>query len=205
MTFRFRVLAGFAGVAASTMALAGCMSGPTYGTGKTPGEHLMDGIGGIVDITPQTKNDQIAYRPHPQLVVPKSEQLAPPQQSLADSATNPNWVESPEQTRARLRAEADANSAAGSNYRSPLLGQSASTDSKTLEEQTKAFREARKIDQGIYGDKRRFLSDPPLDYRKVDTAELNDLGTPEKVKERERKKEATAAQQTNRKWWDIFD
>lgn len=202
MTSWFRVVAGFAGLAASTMSLSGCVSSPTYGTDKTAAEHLVDGIGGVFDLTPDNKNDKIAYQPHPKLVVPKKDQLAPPQQSLADAKTDPNWVESPEQTRQRLRQEADAG---GNSYRSPLLGQTAHSESQSLDEQRKAYLEARKIQQGAYSDKRRFLSDPPLDYRKLDTAELTDLGTPEKVKQREREKEAKAAKQTDHKWWDFLD
>lgn len=199
MTFWFRVALGFVGATASVMSLSGCVSSPTYGTDKTAAEHLVDGVSSVVDITPQNRNDNIAYRPNPKLVVPKSDNLAPPQQSVADSK---NWVESPEETRKRLREEADAG---GNGYRSPLLGHTAADSTQSLADQRKAYREARKIDQGIYSDRRRFLSDPPLDYRKVDQAELNDLGTPEKVKERERKKEAIAAKQSDHKWWDIFD
>ena len=191
------------GATACVASLSGCVSSPTYGTDKTAAEHLMDDVSSVLNITPDTKNDKIAYQPNPKLVVPaKTDQLTQPQQSVADSKTNPKWVESPEETRKRLREEADEQ---GNGYRSPLLGQAASNETKSLAEQRQAYRDARKIDQGIYSDKRRFLSDPPLEYRKVDTAELTDLGTPEKVKERERKKEATAAKQTNHKWWDVFD
>jgi hypothetical protein len=203
MTSWFRVAVGILGVTASAAALTGCVSSPTYGTNKTAAEHLMDDVGSVLDITPQSKNDKIAYQPNPKLVVPaRKDQLAAPQQSLADSKNNPKWVESPEETRQRLREEADQQ---GNGYRSPLLGQTAANQTKSLAEQRQAYRDARKIDQGIYSDKRRFLSDPPLDYRKVDQAELTDLGTPEKVKERERKKEAAAAKQTKGKWWDVFD
>lgn len=203
MTSWFRVAVGILGVTVSAAALTGCVSSPTYGTNKTAAEHLMDDVGSVLDITPQSKNDKIAYQPNPKLVVPaRKDQLAAPQQSLADSKNNPKWVESPEETRQRLREEADQQ---GNGYRSPLLGQTAANQTKSLAEQRQAYRDARKIDQGIYSDKRRFLSDPPLDYRKVDQAELTDLGTPEKVKERERKKEAAAAKQTKGKWWDVFD
>ncbi|SOC83359.1 hypothetical protein SAMN05421890_1807 [Ensifer adhaerens] len=200
MTSWFRVAVGILGATVSVTALTGCISSPTYGTNKTAAEHLVDGVGSVLDITPDTKNDKIAYQPNPKLVVPaRKDQLIPPQQSVTDSK---NWVESPEQTRQRLREEADQG---GQGYRSPLLGQAATNQTQSLAEQRQAYREGRKIQQGIYSDKRRFLSDPPLDYRKVDQAELNDLGTPEKVKERERKKEATAAKQTDHKWWDVFD
>ncbi len=203
MTSWFRVAVGILGVTVSVTALTGCISSPTYGTNKTAAEHLVDDVGSVLDITPDTKNDKIAYQPNPKLVVPaRKDQLAAPQPSLADSKNNPKWVESPEETRQRLREEADQQ---GQGYRSPLLGQSAANGNKSLAEQRQAYREGRKIEQGIYSDKRRFLSDPPLDYRKVDQSELSDLGTPEKVKERERKKEAAAAKQTKGKWWDVFD
>ncbi len=203
MTSWFRVAVGILGATVSVTALTGCISSPTYGTNKTAAEHLVDDVGSVLDIAPQNRNDKIAYQPNPKLVVPaRRDQLIAPQPSLADSKSNPKWVESPEETRQRLREEADQQ---GPGYRSPLLGQTASEQSKSLAEQSKAYKEARKIDQGIYSDKRRFLSDPPLDYRKVDQTELSDLGTPEKVKERERKKEAAAAKQTSHKWWDVFD
>ena len=37
----------------------------------------------------------------------------------------------------------------------------------SAKEQLRAYREARKLEMGPYNDKRRFLSDPPLDYRKM--------------------------------------
>ncbi len=200
MTSWFRVAVGILGMTVCGTVLTGCISSPTYGTNKTAAEHLVDDVGSVFDVTPDTKNDKIAYQPNPKLVVPaRKDQLIPPQQSVTDGQ---NWVESPEQTRQRLRAEADQG---GQGYRSPLLGQTAANQTQTLAEQRQAYREGRKIQQGIASDKRRFLSDPPLDYRKVDQSELGDLGTPEKVKERERKKEATAAKQTKGNWWDIFD
>lgn len=179
------------------------MSSPTYGTDKTAAEHLLDDVSNIANITPDNRNDEVAYNPHPKLVVPGDKtDLAPPQPSVADRKNNPNWVESPEETRQRLRDEADAG---GNSYRSPLLKQNQVNQQLSTAQQRDAYREARKIQQGLYSDKRRFLSDPPLDYRKIDTAEMNDLGEPERKKEAERKKQAAAAKQTKGKWWDIFD
>jgi hypothetical protein len=54
---------------------------------------------------------------------------------------------------------------------------------------------------GAYGDKRRYLSDPPLDYRRLPEEAQADLGEPEKTKERRRKKEAKAAKQSGSSWW----
>jgi len=206
MTHWFRVIAGFAGIAASTLLLSGCMSSPTYGTDETAGEHLIDGVTGALDITQDTKNDKIAYQPRPGLVVPANkDRLTQPQQSLADQKSNPNWVESPEQARQRLVAEADAH-ANDNTYRSPLLTAQSDNAKLTAAQQQQAYRDARKIQMGADGSKRRFLSDPPVEYRKEDVAAINDLGEPEKAKERKRKKEAEAAKQTATHWWDnIFN
>jgi hypothetical protein len=202
MKHLLRVVAGIAGLAAS-MSLSGCMSSPTYGTDKTAAEHLLDDVSNIASVTPDNRNDQVAYNPHPKLVVPGDKtDLSAPQPSVADRKNNPNWVESPEETRQRLRDEADAG---GNSYHSPLLKQNQVNQQLSTAQQREAYREARKIQQGLYSDKRRFLSDPPLDYRKIDTAEMNDLGEPERKKEAERKKQAAAAKQSSGKWWDIFD
>ncbi len=41
---------------------------------------------------------------------------------------------------------------------------------QTTEAQTKAYREARALQKGAYIDQRRFISDPPTEYRQVDDA-----------------------------------
>jgi hypothetical protein len=139
--------------------------------------------------------------------------LPAPQQNIAEN--NPVWVESPEETRARLVAEADANSDR-TGYRSPLArretGQSNSgtvpgsasvaSNGLTQQQQLEAFRQARSIQKGAYSDRRRFLSDPPLAYRQPsETAPIGELGEPEKVKERRRIAEAKKAGTGTRKWW----
>ena len=92
---------------------SGCM-GPTYGTDKTAGEQLVDDLGDAMSLAPKKKTEQLAYQPRGQLVAPADKQkLVEPQQNLA-SKDNPAWLESPEQTRDRLRAEADENSDNGS-------------------------------------------------------------------------------------------
>ena len=50
MTREFRVYAGIFGVVAGSLVLTGCLGGPTYGTDKTAGEHLMDDLGSTVSI-----------------------------------------------------------------------------------------------------------------------------------------------------------
>ena len=197
MTRHIRVLGGLLG---GSLLLTGCM-GPTYGTDKTAGEQLIDDLGNAVMIQPDNKDaKKIRYQPRGGLVVPSDKSaLANPQQSVS-SKDNPEWLENPEDMRERLRAEADENSD-NPRYRSPLITQNATNRKLSTAEQTEAYREARRLQMGAYSDKRRFLSDPPLDYRRMPEEATADLGEPEKQKERRRKKEAKAAKQSKSGWW----
>ncbi len=203
MTREFRLYAGLFGIVTGSFVLAGCIGGPTYGTDKTAGEHLMDDLGSSVSLG-ATKPNNLKYQPRPGLVLPPSNetaQLVEPQQNLA-TKDNPQWIESPEDTRQRLREEADAN-ADNPSYVSPLAKASANGRALTKSEQTQAYRDARKVQMGAYADKRRFLSDPPLEYRKLPEEATADLGEPEQVKERRRKKEA-AIKGSGKKWYQVF-
>jgi hypothetical protein len=200
MTRHIRVRTGLIGLLGASFVLTGCM-GPTYGTGKSAGEQLAEDVGNAVMLIPDNKEAKnIRYQPRGGLVVPKDETaLASPQQSVAGK-DNPQWLENPEEMRQRLRDEADANSN-DVNYRSPLASQNATNRKLSTAEQTAAYREARRLQMGTYSDQRRYLSDPPLDYRRLPEEAQADLGEPERVKERRRKKEAKAAKQSGSAWW----
>ncbi|MDK1488692.1 hypothetical protein QN219_01280 [Sinorhizobium sp. 7-81] len=202
MTRELRVVASIAAIVAGGLVLSGCIGGPTYGTDKTAGEHLLDDLGSAVSLAPP-KRDPVKYQPRPALVLPPQGQqtaLIEPQKSLASRETNPEWVESPEEVRQRLRDEAEANKN-DPNYVSPLAKASANGRRLSAKEQQEAYREARKLEMGAYSDKRRFLSDPPIEYRRLPEGAEADLGEPEKVKERRRKKEAQIANSGSKWWW----
>jgi hypothetical protein len=203
---RVRVGVCLAALVVGCGAMSGCMSSPTYGTDKTSGEQLFDDITDIASISAATpKESQVKDPPRPGLVVPAADNrsnLTQPQQSLANS-DNPNWVESPEEARKRLAADADAHKNSA-NYHSPLVYSDSHTNQQSQAAQTAAYREARKDQDGTYIDQRRYLIDPPAQYRQVaDPAALNDLGTPESKKEKKRLKDAESAQQTS-SWWKPF-
>lgn len=203
MTREFRVYASVFGVVAASLVLSGCIGGPMYGTDKTAGEHLMDDLGSTVSFGETKRKSNVKYQPRPGLVLPPSTetaQMVQPQQNLTKD--NPQWLESPEETRQRLREEADAN-ANSSTYVSPLAKANANGRRLTSQEQTEAYREARRLQMGAYSDRRRTLSDPPLEYRKMPEEAVADLGEPEQQKARRRKKEAAVAG-SGKKWWDIF-
>ena len=50
---------------------------------------------------------------------------------------------------------------------------------------------------------RKYLTDPPLEYRSVPQDQLADLGEPELKKEKQRKKDAAMAG-TGKSWWNPF-
>ncbi|MEQ8481017.1 MAG: hypothetical protein RIC18_10185 [Hoeflea sp.] len=215
----YRACVSIGAVIAASLALSGCL-GPTYGTDKSSTEQLVDDLGNIASIGPQRKGADIEYNPRPAIVKPpQTASLPAPQQNISEN--NPAWVESPEETRERLVAEAEENgNSAG--FRSPLarrgvdssaggpttLGRGADGPPTPFETATRdkrqreAYQQARKIQQGAYSDRRRFLSDPPLTYRKpAETAPVGELGEPEKVKERRRLAEAKKAGTGKRSWW----
>jgi len=177
----FRVGTTVVGLSLAGMMLSGCVGGPTYGTSQTASEQLLDDLGSIATIGSPKRKADVAYEPRPGLVVPTDKsRLVSPQTSLAGK-DNPNWVESPEEARKRLVAEADAN-ANNPYYRSPLLVNPNTGKRLSEGEQLAAFRAAKAQAQGAYVGKRRFLTDPPAAYRTTDDANLTDLGTPEREK-----------------------
>jgi len=199
----YRVAGSLIVLMSAAISVSSCI-GPRYGTDKTSGEQLIDDIGDAASLAPARRPQALAYQPRGTLVKPAdATTLVAPEENLV-SKDNPQWLESPEQARARLKKAADDNADNG-NYRSPLAV--SVTEGKVLspEQQRKAYREARAIQDGRYSDKRRFMSDPPLEYRKVDDpAKLQNLGESERAKESRRKKEAEIAG-TGRKWWQVFD
>ncbi|KQR32264.1 MULTISPECIES: hypothetical protein [Rhizobium/Agrobacterium group] len=207
MTQSFRMYRTVAGISFACLALSACTS-PTYGTGKSASEQLLDDLGNATSITGDQTKRNVKYNPRPGLVVPaqaRAEQLAQPQQSLANRETNPQWPETPEEARERLRAEAEANKD-NPNYRSPLLAGNGTNGQMTETQKWEAFRKAKADAQGgtvVNTNTRKYLTDPPVEYRNVSQDQLADLGEPELKKEKERKKNAALAG-TGKSWWNPF-
>lgn len=202
----------FATVLAS-LGLAGCVSDPTYGTGKSASSQLLDDMSSIGTIGPTKRGGGIDYKPRPDLVKPVAGQrdsLPQPQESVA-RAGDPSWPESPEQRRKRLRGEIEANRD-NPNFVSPIApdgpsgvapraqklpsGSSrredyASRDS-VLDPAVAAAAKQAQIDRaGGTPDKRKYLSEPPVAYRQpAASATVGELGEDEAKKERRRKAEA---------------
>jgi hypothetical protein len=213
MTERYYArLALLAPLVVSGLALSGCMSSPTYGTDKTAGEQLAGDITSAFSFAPKSKA-QIDYKPRPALVKPapgQKEALPAPQESIQTASAD--WPESPEQRRARLRADATAHENDPS-YQSQLV-EDVQTDPASVKkamadsgsshppawtpadsDKGRAAEIQRRLAASKQGDPntRKYLSEPPLAYRvAAGTAPQGELGEDEYKKERRLKKEAAA-------------
>ncbi len=223
---RLRIALG-APLVVSSVLLAGCMSDPTYGTGRSASIQLAEDLTGVLSLTPKQR-EAIAYEPRPDLVRPAAGQkanLPAPQDRLA-STGNPSWPESPEAKRARLKKEITENRD-NPTYDSPIAGAVASTetgrrlgsgdiDSPRAHDagrrygdqyNTKAQREQfnKRLAEERQGSptSRKYLSEPPLVYRApAATAATDDVGEDELKKERRRKAEARKG--SGNSWRDII-
>lgn len=199
-------------LAGSAALLGGCMSSPTYGTGKSANAQLLEDVSGALSPLPKRKA-QVDYKPRPEIVRPDSENaeqvasLPEPQTDIATS-DNPAWPESPEQRRARIRATATANqdnpafeaevSADASGQQPPKLAdeinRGANFDplrSSNVDQQRAEYKRRRKEGGQGSSTERKFLSEPPLAYRApAETAAADELGEDELKKERRRKAES---------------
>lgn len=204
------------GVAAavSALALSAC-AGPTYGTGTPANQQLMEDLTGALSLAPK-KSAPVDYTPRPGIVKPPSTEVLPPPQEDIASSGNPAWPESPEERLARVRAEATENQD-NPRYR-PNIVRDVNTDNtrtaradttfsetgnvkpdilspgkRSSAEQRREFLRRQQIAKQGSPTQRRYLSDPPTDYRQpAEGAPVNDLGVDEAKKERARRRAANA-------------
>lgn len=213
-------LALLAPLVASGLALSGCVGSPTYGTDKTAGEQLAGDISGAFSFAPKRK-EQIDYKPRPTLVKPAPGQkgaLPVPQDSIETASAE--WPESPEQRRARLRADATAHQNDPA-YQSEIVDD-VQTDPESIKramadsgsshpprwtpadsDKGRAAEIQRRLAESKQGDPntRKYLSEPPVQYRvAADTAPKDQLGEDEYKKERRLKKLAEGKKGSG--WFD---
>ncbi|MCO6386180.1 MAG: hypothetical protein ACK4R3_06000 [Aliihoeflea sp.] len=178
---------------ASALTLAGCM-GPTYGTGTPSDQQLLEDVTGILSLQPEQR-EPINYQPRGDLVRPASTAVLPqPQQSASSGEA---WPESPEARLARVRQEATLNQDDNS-YSSGLTGPRSApsvanldrhkgVDSMSVDRaaQREEFNRRLALSQARDPNQRRFLSEPPTQYRQPAAgAPVGDVGEDEWRKER---------------------
>lgn len=89
-------------VCASTIVLAGCTGGTTYGTGTSHEEATLKSMYNMLSIRPE-KAEAIDYSARPDLVMPSSKETLPSPDSAVEQADGQAWPVSPEQRIAEVR------------------------------------------------------------------------------------------------------
>lgn len=164
----------------AALALSACTSGNTYGTGTSPGMQTLQDITGIAMLTGKHK-DPIDYEPRPNLVAPPSTADLPPPQSATAASTAADWPNDPDLAKAKEKAAADAmgaNDVPNQYYVATAASPSASTIDNTSKDLTpEQLAQARKAFAAAHGGVsvdengnpvRKYLTDPPVDYRQPD-------------------------------------
>jgi hypothetical protein len=216
--------AGWLLVCGAGVLSAGCVSSPTYGTGVSANRQLATDVSNILSLGPKPR-PVINYKPRPELVKPNQETaseaaLPAPQQALA-STDNPQWPESPEERRRRIRASATANqnnpfyepevaSDAGIEKVQPTGPQASWRAQESgivpVSERARGREQFNKrLAERNQGDptQRKYLSEPPLAYREpAATAPQNDVGEDEWKKEKRLKAEARKNAGKKGGWFD---
>lgn len=193
-------------VAVAGLALSGCVSSPTYGTGTPADQQLLEDLTDVLSLGPDNE-ERIVYAPRPEIVKPPSTAVLPPPQDNIASAGNPAWPESPEERLARIRAEATeqrdnvnfepavvndlprTREAAVRRTRGDdqYVGANPNDPSNTIR-QRQAFQQRLAASRQGSPDQRRYLSEPPTDYRQpAASAPADELGVDEWRKERDAK------------------
>ena len=190
-----RSLIAGAGISALGLALAAC-SGTTYGTGTPPGMQTLEDLGGIVALGSPDK-ELINYQPRPKIVAPPpGAPLPQPGSSQAVAAAD--WPTDPDLKDKQFRADIAAREKACAENKTPYYCQDANfqlpskppptepvpvvvdpaeeaikelrASAANTEQTKKLFADARGSVAVDENGKpvRRYLSDPPSDYRVPD-------------------------------------
>jgi len=171
---------------AGGLAVAGCF-GPTYGTGVTATDQLMDDLGNAISLRDRSAPPPINYTPRPGLVEPTDTNTLPPPQENIVTASGDLWPESPEEMRARVRREADE----GRRDPNFIVGRD---NADAVGAGEGPSRTAGTAGQRVY------LTAPPTEYRiPAASAPYGDRGLSESEKERAAKR-ASGERPAWRRW-----
>ncbi|RFC65532.1 hypothetical protein DYI37_05830 [Fulvimarina endophytica] len=195
--------AGRLALVSGAAVLSGCL-GPTYGTGTSQGQMLFDDLNNMVTLGTVGDSEPIAYTDRPELKRPENTSvLPPPQQAAARPETR---------AEARRRLQSAAYQGDGAVPAGQMTGQNPYASEEYLEA-TRGdgydFERIRNRDEagvlspaemrsrsalvrqriaetnGTNQNTRRYLSEPPLDYRRPSAAApVGDPGLDEATKQR---------------------
>jgi hypothetical protein len=174
-------------VLAASLALSGCIGGTTYGTGVSQGKQTVDDVYNMFTLKRNQQN--IDYTPRADLIVPENSEELPEPLDSASATSNPAWPESPEQRIARIRSQAGEIDERSGEY--SIEEQLRAKEGIAIETRTKKFVVGQTDRDGnpllfngeenkqnrkevlerkaelapTTGVQRRFLTDPPIQYR----------------------------------------
>lgn len=160
------------GMMASMLVLAGC-NGQTYGTGRSVELATIEELTGNLAGGGKKKQAPIEYKARSELVLPPSAQLPAPEQKLALAQTAA-WPNDPDQNKAAKNTSGEipeefrrGRLARGSSQRDPNVSPIDVTEMNTAQrlEAQRKFREQRAAMGSGDGTERRYLTDPPVEYR----------------------------------------
>lgn len=197
-------IAKLALLAVASLALTGCVQSSTYGTGKTQEAQLVEDLTGLLG--GGEKQERIQYVERPNIVKPTNASALPvPKVGTVD---DPSWPESPAARLQRLRLDLESADPA---VRGAAKRELQESDNSKRADSREAVRQ-RRIAAGIDPDKtnltpqevnrlalrqqqarraggdttqRRFLSEPPTEYRQpAASAAAGETGLTERQKRR---------------------
>lgn len=160
------------GVLGSLLVLAGCNT-PTYGTGRSVELAMIEELTGNLAGGGKKKQAPIEYKARSELVLPPSAQLPAPEQKLALAQTAA-WPNDPDQNRAAKNTSGEipeefrkGRLARGAIQRNPDVSPIDVTEMNTAQrlEAQRKFREQRAAMGTGSATERRYLTDPPVEYR----------------------------------------
>jgi hypothetical protein len=180
-------------VAAAGVALSACNS-MTYGTGTTPAMQTVQDLTGLATGGGKDR-EAIDYSPRPKIVAPPAGTALPPPGSDQQVASV-NWPNDPDMLKAQVKADAEARAAAGKpdNIRLPsnkfVAAPAPGERTLTKEEEAELRKAMAAAKGGMSVDAngnpvRKYLTDPPVDYRMPDPnapVAVADDGKPKKKK-----------------------
>ena len=199
----------------ASMALAGCVGGTTYGTGVSQEQQTLDDVYNM--FTLKRNRNNIDYTPRPDLIVPENTAALPEPLDSETTTSNPEWPETPEERIARIQAQAGEIDPRSGEYsteeqrrrKEGIAIERTGAEKKFIPgrtdrdgnpilfngERSRADRAAvlkRKAELApSVGATRRFLTEPPIEYRTpADTAPSGaEAYTEEELAERKRLEE----------------
>jgi len=198
------------GLVVAGIALSGCVGGTTYGTGVSHEQQTLEGISDMFSLGSKKKKP-IDYSARPDLVIPANTQKLPEPVEVESSTYDPNWPETPGQRIARIRGDAvkphersgevpveellRKKDGIGIDRRKVPVGTELDRDGHGLIDEMKSgksekYRAAKKKLAYSTGPKRKYLTEPPEEYRTpADTASAGDQGLDRKIIDEKKKKE----------------